>query len=77
MISVATLRTYLTLDIPKECNFLHASKQTPIPVEMEENINISKICDEKNNIYIESEIKKGTSDNKPIEKAKLLRKERD
>lgn len=58
MINVATLRTYLTIEIPKECSFLQASKQTPIPVEMEENINISKICDKNNNIYIESEQKK-------------------
>ena len=74
-ITIATLRTYLTLDIPKECNFLHASKQTPIPLEMEENIHISKICDENNNIYIESEQKKAKSHNKPIDNAKKLRKE--
>lgn len=74
-LTVATLRTYLTLDIPKECNFLHALKQTPIPIEMEENINICKICDENNNIYIESEQKKTISSNKPIDKAIKLRKE--
>jgi len=74
-ITVATLRTYLTIDIPKECNFLNASKQTPIPVEMEENIIVSKICDEHYNIYIESEQKKAISNNKPNEKAKKLRKE--
>lgn len=75
LITIATLRTYLTLDIPKECNFLNASKMTPIPVEMEDNIYISKICDENNNIYIESEQKKNISNNKPKENAKKLRKE--
>ena len=75
IITIATLRTYLTLDIPKECSFLHASKQTPIPLDMEENIHISKICDENNNIYIESEQKKAKSHNKPIDNAKKLRKE--
>ena len=74
-ITIATLRTYLTLDIPKECNFLHATKQTPIPVEMEDNIIISKICNEKNYIYIESEQKKVVSSNKPLDNAKKLRKE--
>ena len=76
-ITVATLRTYLIVEIPKECNFLNASKQTPIPIEMEENICISKICDQNNNIYIESEIKEPKSNNKPINKAKHLRKEND
>ena len=74
-LNVSTLRTYLTLDIPKECNFLHSAKQTPIPIEMENNIRISTICDDNNNIYIESEQKKKKSNNKPLENAKFLRKE--
>ena len=74
-ITITTLRTYLTLDIPKECNFLHATKQTPIPIEMEDNILISTICNEKNYIYIESEQKKVVSSNKPLNNAKFLRKE--
>lgn len=37
-ITAATLRTYLIVEIPKECNFLNTSKQTPIPIEMEKNI---------------------------------------
>jgi len=74
-ITIATLRRYLTKDIPKECNFLHATKQTPIPVEMEDNKIISTICDEKNCIYIESEQKKVVSSNKPLDNAKKLRKE--
>ena len=74
-LTIATLRTYLILDIPKECNFLHATKQTPIPVEMEDNFIISKICNEKNYIYIESEQKKVKSSNKPLVNAKYLRKE--
>ena len=74
-ITIATLRTYLILDIPKECNFLNASKQTPILIEMEENICISKICDQNNNIFIESEIKEPKSKNKPINKAERLRTE--
>lgn len=31
--TVATLRTYLNKDIPKEWNFVHA-KQSPLPIEM-------------------------------------------
>jgi flagellar biosynthesis GTPase FlhF len=72
-ITIRTLRTYLTKDIPKECNFLHATKQTPIPIEMEDNIIISKICNENNYIFIESEQKKLV--NKPLDKAEKLRKE--
>lgn len=74
-INVATLRTYLTLEIPKECNFLQASKQTLIQVEKEESFNISQIYDENSNIYIKSEQKNKTSNNKPIDKAEFLRKE--
>ena len=74
-ITVAELRTYLTKDIPKECDFIQVSKITPIPVEMEENIIISKICDENNNIYIQYEEKKIKKTNKPLDNAKFLRNE--
>jgi len=74
-ITVANLRTYLLMHIPKDCSFIHANKQTPIPPEIEDTITISKICDEKNNIFIESEEKKNISKNKPLDEAKFLRKE--
>ena len=75
-LTVANLRTYLILNIPKECNFLHVLKQTPIPIEIEENINICKICDEKNNIYIESEQKKAISNNRPMEQSNKIKERR-
>ena len=74
-ITVSTLRTYLLMHIPKDCSFIHAKKQTPIPQEIEDTISVNKICDEKNNIFIESEQKKTVSLNKPLESAKFLRKE--
>ena len=74
-ITVANLRTYLLMHIPKDCSFIHANKQTPIPPEIEDTIIISKICNEKNNIFIEAEEKKEISQNKPINEAKFLRKE--
>lgn len=74
-ITVATLRTYLLMHIPKECSFIHAVKQTPIPQEIEDTIPINKICDRDNNIFIESEQKNVISLNKPLEKASFLRKE--
>ena len=76
-ISISNLRTYLLMHIPKDCSFIHASKQTPIPQEMEDTIVISKICDESHNIFIESEQKKEVSLNKPLETARFLRKEGD
>ena len=74
-ITVATLRTYLLMHIPKECSFIHAVKQTPIPQEIDDTIPINKICDRDNNIFIESEQKNVISRNKPLEKASFLRKE--
>ena len=74
-ITVANLRTFLLMHIPKECSFIHAKKQTPIPPEIEDTIIISKICDENNNIFIESEQKNPVSKNKPLDKASFLRKE--
>ena len=74
-ITVATLRTYLLMHIPKDCSFIHAIKQTPIPQEIEDTILINKICDDNNSIFIESEQKKVISLNKPLEKATFLRKE--
>ena len=74
-ITVSTLRTYLLMHIPKDCSFIHAAKQTPIPQEIEDTIIICKISDENNNIFIESEQKKAISLNKPLEKASFLRKE--
>lgn len=58
IITVSNLRTYLLMHIPKDCSFIHASKQTPIPQEIEDTILISKINDENNNIFIECK-KKG------------------
>jgi len=46
-ITVSTLRTYLLMHIPKDCSFIHAKKQTPIPQEIEDTISVNKICDEK------------------------------
>ena len=65
------------MHIPKDCSFIYANKQTPIPLESEDTIIISKIYDEKNNIFIESEEKKNISKNKPLDEAKYLRKEGD
>ena len=62
------------MHIPKECSFINANKQTPIPQELEDTIQINKISD-NNNIYIESEQKKVVSKNKPLENAVFLRKE--
>ena len=75
VITVADLRTYLLMHIPKECSFINAIKQTPIPQELEDTIQINKISDNNNNIFIESEEKKVTSKNKPLENAVFLRKE--
>ena len=36
VITVADLRTYLLMHIPKECSFINANKQTPIPQELED-----------------------------------------
>ena len=75
-IIVANLRTYLLMHIPKDCSFIHANKQTPIPPEIEDTITISKICDNKNNIFIESDEKKViTTKNIPLKDAQWLRKE--
>ena len=63
------------MHIPKECSFINAIKQTPIPQELEDTIQINKISDNNNNIFIESEEKKVTSKNKPLENAVFLRKE--
>ena len=63
------------MHIPKECSFINANKQTPIPQELEDTIQINKISDNNNNIYIESEQKKVVSKNKPLENAVFLRKE--
>ena len=75
VITVADLRTYLLMHIPKECSFINANKQTPIPQELEDTIQINKISDNNNNIFIESEQKKVVSKNKPLENAIFLRKE--
>ena len=75
VITVADLRTYLLMHIPKECSFINANKQTPIPQELEDTIQINKISDNNNNIFIESEQKKVVSKNKPLENAVFLRKE--
>ena len=76
LITVATLRTNLVLDIPKDCKFIYASKMIPINVEMEDIICISKISDDNNYIYIESEQKKEIEyKNRPIEISKKVRKE--
>ena len=72
--SIQTLRAFLIKELPKECTFINSSKQTPIPNEFEENLKINQICDEDYCIYIESEEKKITSKNKPLESAKFLRK---
>ena len=63
------------MHIPKECSFINANKQTPIPQELEDTIQINKISDNNNNIFIESEQKKVVSKNKPLENAVFLRKE--
>ena len=34
VITVADLRTYLLMHIPKECSFINSNKQTPIPQEI-------------------------------------------
>lgn len=72
---MANLRTYLLMHIPKDCSFIHANKQKPIPPEIEDIITISKICDNKNNIFIESDEKKVISNNLPLKDAQWLRKE--
>ena len=72
--SIQTLRAFLIKELPKECTFINSSKQTPIPNEFEENLKINQICDEDYCIYIESEEKKITSKNKPLESTKFLRK---
>ena len=74
-ITVAILRTYLLMHIPKDCNFIHANKQTPIPPEIEDTITISQICDNKNNIFIESDEKKVIQKNIPLKDAQWLKKE--
>ena len=75
-ITVANLRTYLLMHIPKDCSFIHANKQTPKSPEIEDTITISKICDNKNNIFIESDEKKViTTKNIPLKDAQWLRKE--
>jgi hypothetical protein len=75
LIKVADLRTYLLKYIPKECSFITTIKQTPIPRELENTIQVNKISDNNNNIFIESEQKKFVSKNKPLENAVFLRKE--
>ena len=66
VITVAALRTYILMHIPKECSFINSIKQTPIPQELEDIVQINKISDNSNNIFIESEEKKVTSKNKPL-----------
>ena len=44
--------------IPKECIFINLIKQTPMPQELEDTIQINIISDNSNNIFIESEEKK-------------------
>lgn len=77
IINLGILRGLLSSEIPKESNFIHSTKQTPIPIEIEDNIIISKICDSNNNIFIESEQKNNIIPNKPLENAEFLRKEND
>ena len=42
-ITMANLRTYLLMHIPKDCSFIHSNKQIPIPPEIEDTITIIKI----------------------------------
>ena len=58
VITEADLRTYLLMYIPKECIFINLIKQTPMPQELEDTIQINIISDNSNNIFIESEEKK-------------------
>ena len=77
LMNLGALRVSLSSKIPNESNFIYSIKQTPIPLEIEDNIIINKICDSKNNIFIESEQKNIINQNKPLENAEFLRKEND
>ena len=75
-ITVANLRSYLLMHIPKDCSFIHANKQIPIPPEIEDTITIIKICDKKNNIFIEFDEKKGKSKKYTFKRCSMVKKRR-
>ena len=63
VITEADLRTYLLMYTPKECIFINVIKQTHIPQELEDTIQINKISDNSNNMikskrYIQYQILK-------------------
>ena len=74
-ITVANLRSYLLMHIPKDCSFIHANKQIPIPPEIEDTITIIKICDKKIIYSLNLMKKKVILKNTPLKDAQWLRKE--